>query len=97
MGRSGRTQRQSLEELCAIRKIASLCDTVSCGRLFRMTSPSEKKAESITASDLFPDLQEKQLHEVRETLDEYCELLLQIFERLERERRQGFDDDLPGP
>ena len=61
-----------------------------------MTSPVENKTEAITVSELFPDLPEDQLAEVRETLDGYCQLLLQIFDRLERERRRHFDGDLPG-
>jgi hypothetical protein len=69
-----------------------------CGRLFTMNDTVEKKPKAIavSVSDLFPDLSEEQLNEVRETLDDYCKLLLQIFERLERERRGDFDDDLPG-
>jgi hypothetical protein len=78
-------------------KKACLGYAAVCGRLFRMTTPSENKTEAITVSELFPDLPENQLAEVRETLDEYCKLLLQIYDRLERERRRGFDDDLPGP
>jgi len=62
-----------------------------------MTSPPENKREAITVSELFPDLPESELNEVRETLDDYCKLLLTIFERLERERRQSFDGDLLGP
>ncbi len=80
-----------------MRKNAYLGYVAVWGRLFRMTSPSEKRTDAITVSELFPDLPEEQLNEVRETLDEYCKLLLQIFERLERERRRGFDDDLHGP
>ena len=62
-----------------------------------MSGILEKEPNIITVSDLFPDLPEPQLTEVRETIDEYCGLLLTIFERLERERRRSFDDDLLGP
>jgi len=62
-----------------------------------MSGIVEKKPKAITVSDLFPDLPEPQLTEVRETLDEYCQLLLTIFERLERERHQSFDDEPFGP
>lgn len=62
-----------------------------------MRDTPEKEPPTITVSDLFPDLPESQRNEVRQTLDEYCQLLLTIFERLERERRQSFDDDLLGP
>ena len=66
------------------------------GKLLSMAELSGKKTKTITIADLFPDLSENQLKEVRETLDRYCELLFQIFERLERERRNTFDDGLPG-
>ena len=82
--------------LCAIRKIAYLGYAAACGRLSRMTNPPENKTETITVSELFPDLPENQLAEVRETLDDYFRLLLTIFERLERERRADFDGDLSG-
>jgi len=62
-----------------------------------MSKAIEKEPEAISVSDLFPDLPEPQLSEVRETLDQYCQLLLTIFERMERERRHSFDDDLLGP
>jgi hypothetical protein len=62
-----------------------------------MTSPSDKQPRPVTVSELFSDLPAQQLNEVREALDDYCRLLLQIFERLERERRGTFDDDRPGP
>lgn len=57
----------------------------------------EEEPKQITIADLFPDLPEPRLSEVRKTFDDYCGLLLKIFERLERERRQSFDDDLLGP
>ena len=62
-----------------------------------MSGILEEEPKQITVSDLFPDLPEPQLSEVRETFDDYCGLLLKIFERLERERRQSFDDGLVGP
>jgi hypothetical protein len=61
-----------------------------------MSGTLEKEPRVVTVSDLFPDLSEQQLNEVRETLDDYCRLLLTIFERLERERLQNFDGDLLG-
>jgi hypothetical protein len=61
-----------------------------------MSGTPEKEPKAITVSDLFPDLPEEQLNEVRETLDDYCRLLLTIFDRLERERGSDFDGDLPG-
>lgn len=61
-----------------------------------MSKSADKEPNAITVADLFPGLPEDQLREVRETLDDYCGLLLTIFERLERERRGDFDDDLPG-
>jgi hypothetical protein len=61
-----------------------------------MSCTPGKEPKTITVSDLFPDLPEEQLNEVRETLDDYCRLLLTIFDRLERERGSDFDGDLPG-
>lgn len=62
-----------------------------------MSGNPEKERKAINVSHLFPDLPEQQLNEVQETLDDYCGLLLQIFERLERERGGDFDGDCPGP
>jgi len=41
---------------------------------------------------MFPDLSEEKRREVQEALDGYCEIVLRIYERMERERRQRFDD-----
>ncbi len=41
---------------------------------------------------MFPDLSEEKRREVQEALDSYCEVVLHIYERMERERRQRFDD-----
>jgi hypothetical protein len=57
-----------------------------------MTVLFEKKPNQIPISELFPNISEDQQQAVGETLDAYCELLLRIFERLESERRQHFDD-----
>jgi hypothetical protein len=46
--------------------------------------------------ELFPNLTEQEFVEVRDLLHSYCEILLRIFTRLEQERRQDFDDNLPG-
>lgn len=62
-----------------------------------MTEAPRKQAKEITVADLFPNLAENELNEVREALDAYCELLLRIFERLERERRGDFDENSLGP
>jgi hypothetical protein len=40
---------------------------------------------------LFPSLPESRREEMREFLDGYCEIALQIFERLERERFPSID------
>lgn len=81
---------------CAPRAIAHLVCPSACGRLFSMSGTPGKEPKAITVSDLFPDLPEEQLNEVRETLDDYCRLLFTIFDRLERERGGDFDGDLPG-
>jgi hypothetical protein len=62
-----------------------------------MNNTPDKKQRPVTVSELFPDLAPQQLNEIRDALDDYCRLLFQIFERLERERRGTFDDDRPGP
>ena len=40
---------------------------------------------------LFPSLPEDQREEMRDFLDGYCEVALQVFERLERERSSYID------
>ena len=82
--------------MCAGLTNAYLVSTLSCDRLFSMSGNPEKERKAINVSDLFPDLPEQQLNEVRETLDDYCGLLLQIFERLERERGRDFDGECQG-
>jgi len=57
-----------------------------------MAAQPNHNPKEMSLSELFPSLAESELDEIRETLDAYCELLLRIFQRLERERRQGFDD-----
>ena len=57
-----------------------------------MTALFEKKPKQIPIAELFPNISEDHQRAVGETLDAYCELLLRIFERLENERRQHFDD-----
>ena len=41
--------------------------------------------------DLYPDLSEDQLKEVEETLHNYAAIAWRVFERLEREKADGFD------
>jgi hypothetical protein len=52
----------------------------------------EKHQEPMPISELFPDISLAEQHAIQETLDAYCQLLLRIFERLERERGVDFDD-----
>ncbi len=40
---------------------------------------------------LFPSLPEDRREEMRDFLDGYCEIALQVFERLERERLPSID------
>lgn len=44
------------------------------------------KKESTTIKDLYPHLNEEQLKEADENLKRYLEVVLRIFERVERER-----------
>jgi hypothetical protein len=61
-----------------------------------MTEEPQRQTKEITVADLFPMLAENELNEAREALDAYCDLLLRIFERLERGRRADFDEDSLG-
>lgn len=49
----------------------------------------------IDLSLLFPSLPEDTRAEMRDFLDGYCEVALEVFERLERERRSGIDPSPP--
>lgn len=44
---------------------------------------------------LFPSLPEDQRADMRSFLDGYCEVALEVFERLERDRRSGIDPSPP--
>lgn len=57
-----------------------------------MAALFEKDREPMPISELFPDISTDEQGAVQETLDTYCQLLLRIFERLERERGADFDD-----
>jgi hypothetical protein len=57
-----------------------------------MTRTSSSEPKKITVADLFPSLSESEVKEVQEALDAYSDLALQIYIRLERERRERFDD-----
>jgi hypothetical protein len=56
-----------------------------------MAMTSTREAKKIAAVDLFPGLSETELKEAQEALDGYAGIVLQIFTRLERERREPFD------
>lgn len=45
--------------------------------------------EPPTLRDLYPNLNEEELSEVEDTLEQYLELVLRIFERVEAEEKQG--------
>ena len=45
----------------------------------------------------FPGLPDEDLEEIKNFLDEYCELLLRIFHRLEREAGSDFDQEAHTP
>ena len=57
--------------------------------MFTMTSPRDP--HEIDLGLLFPSLPEDRREEMRDFLDGYCEIALQVFERLERERLSGID------
>ena len=61
-----------------------------------MSIESERKPKGITVADLFPGLTENEFEEVQEAFEAYCNLALQIFTRLERERREPFDGPTTG-
>jgi len=54
-----------------------------------MTSPRDP--HEIDLSLVFPSLPEDRREEMRDFLDGYCEIALQVFERLERERLTSID------
>jgi len=49
-----------------------------------MTPPRDP--HDVDLEEMFPSLPESEREEMRAFLDDYCEIALQIFERLERER-----------
>jgi hypothetical protein len=51
-----------------------------------------KPRARMTIHELYPDLTEEQLKEVEEALRNYAALAWRVFERLEREKSEGFDD-----
>lgn len=51
----------------------------------------------IPLEQLFPSLPAEQRIEMRDFLDDYCEIALQVFERLEHERRSNVDMPKPNP
>ena len=71
--------------------IKLLVDLERFVRLWGMTTKSPKETKEITVADLFSDLSESELKEAQEALDAYSGLALQVFMRLERERRERFD------
>jgi hypothetical protein len=57
--------------------------------MFAMTAPCDP--HEIDLGLLFPSLPEDRREEMRDFLDGYCEIALQVFERLERERLSNID------
>ena len=51
-----------------------------------------RNPHEIALSEFFPSLPQERREEMRSFLDDYCEIALQIFERLERERKEQVDD-----
>jgi hypothetical protein len=56
-----------------------------------MDDMPDKQVEAIR--EMFPDLDEDQLREAKAVLDDYCEILLRMFTRLENEREKRQSDD----
>lgn len=81
---------------CVPSKKARLMGPGTFVRLWGMSIESERKPKGIIVADLFPGLTENELEEVQEAFDAYCSLALQIFTRLERERREPFDGPTTG-
>lgn len=53
--------------------------------------PLPRDPHEIDLAVLFPSLPEEQREEMRDFLDGYCEVALQVFRRLERERNSPID------
>jgi hypothetical protein len=53
--------------------------------------PAPRDPHEIDLELLFPSLPEDRREEMRDFLDGYCEIALQIFERIERERPSNID------
>jgi hypothetical protein len=52
---------------------------------------SPRDPHEIDLSVLFPSLPEDRREEMRDFLDGYCEIALEVFERIERERNARID------
>jgi len=76
---------------CPVSKIPCLVDSAQVIKLSSMPMKAPGESKGITVADLFSGLPEDELKEVQEALDTYCGLALQIFTRLEQERREPFD------
>jgi hypothetical protein len=57
--------------------------------MLAMTVPRDP--HEVDLGFFFPSLPEERREEVRDFLDGYCEIALQVFERLERERWSSID------
>jgi hypothetical protein len=55
------------------------------------TVKEDLSRKKITIRDLFPNLTDDQLREVKETLHNYAAIAWRVCERLEREKTEGFD------
>jgi len=51
-------------------------------------------SKEFSIADVVPDLSGAEQEEARQALDDYCELLFQIFERRERQRSDTFDESV---
>jgi hypothetical protein len=57
--------------------------------------PAPRDPHEIDLGLLFPSLPEDRREEMRDFLDGYCEIALQVFERLERDRLSKIDPSQP--
>jgi len=54
-----------------------------------MTYPQDPHTKDL--AELFPSISDDQRKEMRDFLDEYCAIALQIFDRLKREQNESID------
>jgi hypothetical protein len=71
--------------------------TFACFAMRLLSEGMNQPGPEFELTTLFPHLDGEALKEACEFLEAYSEITLRIFERLEDERRQTFDDEPVGP